>query len=173
MVWGAVGAAAVFAVHPLRVESVAWVTERRDVLSGLFFLLAVLSYLIAVERGAGGGLDSRWRGGSLGLFAAALLSKGSTMMLPAVLLLLDVYPLGRRARGLRALVRREDRVLRAGRRGGGGRAGGVEAGRDGDGVRGLRLRSARSDDAVQPDVLPVEIPVAGGPVADVRVAGAG
>ena len=104
VVWGAVGAAAVFAVHPLRVESVAWVTERRDVLSGLFFLLAVLSYLIAVERGAGGGLDSRWRGGSLGLFAAALLSKGSTMMLPAVLLLLDVYPLGRRARGLRALV---------------------------------------------------------------------
>ena len=104
VVWGAVGAAAVFAVHPLRVESVAWVTERRDVLSGLFFLLAVLSYLIAVERGAGGGLDSRWRGGSLGLFAAALLSKGSTMMLPAVLLLLDVYPLGRRGRGLRALV---------------------------------------------------------------------
>jgi tetratricopeptide (TPR) repeat protein len=103
--WGAVTAAAVFAVHPLRVESVAWVTERRDVLSGFFFLLAVLGYLKAVERGERGRLDGRWRGISMGLFGAALLSKASTMMLPAVLLLLDVYPLGRRAQGLWALVR--------------------------------------------------------------------
>jgi hypothetical protein len=103
--WGAAAAAAVFAVHPLRVESVAWVTERRDVLSGLFFLLAVLGYLKAVERGAGGRLDSRWRVASLGLFAAALLSKASTMMLPAALLVLDVYPLRRRGVGLAGLLR--------------------------------------------------------------------
>jgi hypothetical protein len=103
--WGAAAAAAVFAVHPLRVESVAWVTERRDVLSGLFFLLAALGYLKAVERGVGGRLDSRWRAVSLGLFAAALSSKASTLMLPAALLVLDVYPLRRRGVGCTVLLR--------------------------------------------------------------------
>src|SRR2546425_181409 len=48
----AAAAALLFAVHPLRVESVAWITERRDVLCGVFFLLAVLCYLRAVETGA-------------------------------------------------------------------------------------------------------------------------
>ena len=105
VVWGAAAAAAVFAVHPLRVESVAWVTERRDVLSGLFFLLAVLGYLKAVERGGAGRLDGRWRAMSVGCFAAALLSKASTMMLPAALLLLDVYPLRRLGVGWAALLR--------------------------------------------------------------------
>jgi tetratricopeptide (TPR) repeat protein len=103
--WGAAAAAAVFAIHPLRVESVAWVTERRDVLSGLFFLLAVLGYLKAVEQGADGRLAPRWRAVSLGLFAAALLSKASTMMLPAALLVLDVYPLRRRGVGVTVLLR--------------------------------------------------------------------
>lgn len=46
-------AALLFAIHPLRVESVAWVTERRDVLSGLFYLLTILMYLRACERGIG------------------------------------------------------------------------------------------------------------------------
>src|SRR5712691_6079330 len=101
--WGAVVAAAVFAVHPLRVESVAWATERRDVLSGLWFLLAVWGYLKAVEQGRQGRLDGRWRAMSLGLFAAALLSKASTMMLPAALLVLDVYPLRRQGVGWRRL----------------------------------------------------------------------
>jgi protein O-mannosyl-transferase len=103
--WGAAVAAAVFAVHPLRVESVAWATERRDVLSGLFFLLAVLGYLKAVEQGRAGRLRGRWRAVSLGLFAAALMSKASTMMLPAALLVLDVYPLRRQGVGWGALVR--------------------------------------------------------------------
>ena len=102
---GAAFAALLFAVHPLRVESVAWVTERRDVLSGLFFLLAVLAYLEAVERGRAVRLDGRWRAVSLGLFAAALLSKASTMMLPAALLVLDVYPLRRRGAGWALLLR--------------------------------------------------------------------
>jgi len=103
--WGAAAAAAVFAVHPLRVESVAWATERRDVLSGLWFLLAVWGYLKAVEQGRQGRLDGRWRAMSLGLFAAALLSKASTMMLPAALLVLDIYPLRRQGMGWAALVR--------------------------------------------------------------------
>jgi tetratricopeptide (TPR) repeat protein len=102
VVWGAVAAALVFAIHPLRAESVAWVTERRDVLSGFFFLTSVLAYLRAVEsrdRPATG-----WMAGSLALFAAGLLSKASIMALPAVLVLLDVYPLRRGAFAWRRLV---------------------------------------------------------------------
>jgi cytochrome c-type biogenesis protein CcmH/NrfG len=109
--WGAAAAAAVFAVHPLRVESVAWATERRDVLSGLLFLLAVLGYLKAVEQGQAGRLDGRWRAVSLGLFAAALMSKASTMMLPAALLVLDVYPLRRQGVSWAARVREKSGYL--------------------------------------------------------------
>ncbi|MBI3104645.1 MAG: hypothetical protein HYY95_03525 [Candidatus Rokubacteria bacterium] len=92
---GAVGAALLFAVHPLRVESVVWITERRDVVSGFFYMLTVLAYLRAVEgRLAGMRLGGRyWL--SLGCFAAAVLSKSMVVSLPVVLLILDVYPLGR------------------------------------------------------------------------------
>jgi len=72
-----------FAVHPLRVESVAWVFERKDVLSGLFYLAAVWAYL----RGR--------RALSLGLFCLSLLSKAIGVSLPIVLLLIDLYPLRR------------------------------------------------------------------------------
>jgi Flp pilus assembly protein TadD len=85
-------AALVFAIHPLRVESVAWVTERRDVLSGLFYLSAVLAYLRACDR------DERGRGwywGAVALFAGALLSKSMAVNLPVVLVIVDVYPLRR------------------------------------------------------------------------------
>ena len=102
VVWGAMVAALVFAIHPLRVESVAWITERRDVMSGFFFLTALLAYLRAIE-----GRDRpapRWMAGSLALFAAGLLSKASIMALPAVLVLLDVYPLRRGAFTWRHLV---------------------------------------------------------------------
>src|SRR6058998_1593140 len=84
--------ALVFAIHPLRVESVAWATERRDVLSGLFYLSAVLAYLRACdreERGRG------WYWGAVALFAGALLSKSMAVNLPVVLVILDVYPLRR------------------------------------------------------------------------------
>lgn len=101
---GAATAALVFAVHPLRVESVAWVTERRDVLSGLFFVSAILAYLKAV--GGGGQVRRGWYCGTVGLFGAALLSKASTVPLPAVLLLLDVYPLRRLGGASGWLVRR-------------------------------------------------------------------
>ncbi len=103
VVWGAALAALVFGAHPLRPESVAWVTERRDVLCGLFYLLAVLAYLRGAA--AGDGLGGRWRTLSLLAFVAALLSKAMAMTLPATLLLLDWYPLGRGRLGWRRLVR--------------------------------------------------------------------
>ena len=85
-------AALVFAIHPLRVESVAWVTERRDVLSGLFYLSAILIYLRTCERGERG---RGWYWAAVGSFACALLSKSMVVNLPIVLLILDVYPLRR------------------------------------------------------------------------------
>jgi Tfp pilus assembly protein PilF len=99
---GAAFAALIFAVHPLRVESVAWITERRDVLSGLFFLLSIHFYLRAAE--GGGLIGRRWRTASLLAFAAAFLSKSIVMTLPGVLLLLDLYPLRRTRLGWRALL---------------------------------------------------------------------
>src|SRR5437870_11997813 len=85
-------AALVFAIHPLRVESVAWATERRDVLSGLFYLSAVLAYLRACDRAERGG---GWEWCAVALFAGALLSKSMAVNLPVVLMILDVYPLRR------------------------------------------------------------------------------
>ncbi|HEU4440202.1 MAG TPA: tetratricopeptide repeat protein [Methylomirabilota bacterium] len=90
---GALAAALFFSIHPLRVESVAWATERRDVLSGLWFLLAVLTYLVAVDRS--GVRRRRWLAGSVACYALALMSKAIVMTLPAVLLILDIYPLRR------------------------------------------------------------------------------
>jgi Flp pilus assembly protein TadD len=98
---GAAVAALVFGVHPLRVESVAWVTERRDVLCGWFYLLSVLAYVRAVGGPAG---RTPWLALSVAAFAAALLSKGIAMTLPASLLLLDVYPLRRVSLGWRVLL---------------------------------------------------------------------
>src|SRR5438309_2028693 len=85
-------AALVFAIHPLRVESVAWATERRDVLSGLFYLVAILVYLRACKQGARG---RGWYWLSVAAFVGALLSKSMVVNLPVVLLILDVYPLRR------------------------------------------------------------------------------
>ena len=90
---GGVAATLFFALHPLRAESVAWATERRDVLSGLFFLLTVLMYLTAAD---GEGARRRWLlSGSVACYVLALLSKSIVMTLPLVLVLLDIYPLGR------------------------------------------------------------------------------
>jgi tetratricopeptide (TPR) repeat protein len=85
-------AALLFALHPLRVESVAWATERRDVLSGLFYLLTLLVYLRACERQERG---RWWYAGSVALFICALLSKSMAVSLPVMLLILDIYPLRR------------------------------------------------------------------------------
>lgn len=90
---GAAVAALYFAVHPLRVESVAWITERRDLTSGLFFLLTILAYLKAHERPPG--VRAGWRWISLAAAALALASKSIVMGLPLALLILDIYPLRR------------------------------------------------------------------------------
>jgi len=84
-------AAAIFAIHPLRAESVAWITERKDVLSGLFLATTLLAYAWYVERPA-----SRWRYAVLLVnFAAGLLSKSMLVTLPVALLILDWWPLRR------------------------------------------------------------------------------
>ena len=85
-------AALLFAVHPLRVESVAWVTERRDVLSLLFYLASVITYLRAAAS-VGAARKAYWL--SVALFACALLSKATAMTLPAALFILEMYPLRR------------------------------------------------------------------------------
>jgi tetratricopeptide (TPR) repeat protein len=82
--------AAVFALHPLRVESVAWASERKDVLSGLFWMLGLLAYLRYLRRpGAARYLVL------VAVFALGLLSKPTVVTFPFVLLLLDVWPFGR------------------------------------------------------------------------------
>ena len=88
-------AAFFFAIHPLRVESVAWATERRDVLSGLFFLATLIYYLRAATLSDGAPQRRRWLGASLACYALALLSKAIVISLPVVLVILDIYPLRR------------------------------------------------------------------------------
>ena len=90
----AAAAALVFAIHPLRVESVAWVTERRDVLSGFFLLLTVLTYLRMVDARPARAWRA-WFAVAFGCYVLSLLSKAWGMTLPAVLLVLDAYPLRR------------------------------------------------------------------------------
>jgi protein O-mannosyl-transferase len=87
--------ALLFAIHPLRVESVAWATERRDVLSGFFLLLTVLCYLKAVSAEMNHKGGRPWMIMSAALYVPSLLAKAAGMTLPLVLLLLDVYPLRR------------------------------------------------------------------------------
>ncbi|HEY7317564.1 MAG TPA: tetratricopeptide repeat protein [Candidatus Binatia bacterium] len=88
--------ALVFAVHPLRVEPVAWVSARNDVLAGFFLLLTVIFYLEYARRKVNGeGSSGYWYAAAIGAYACSLLSKASGITLPVVLLVLDVYPLGR------------------------------------------------------------------------------
>ena len=89
-VWRSAFVTAVFAIHPLRVESVAWIAERKDVLSGVFFMLTLLAYLYYVRV-------PRIRGYLLVvfLFTCGLMSKPMLVTLPFVLLLLDYWPLDR------------------------------------------------------------------------------
>jgi tetratricopeptide (TPR) repeat protein len=97
--WPAAAAALLHAVHPLRVESVAWITERRDVLCGFFALICVLAYLKHAETA-----ERRWLLLSVLAFAASLLSKALSITLPALLLILDVYPLRRFREGQRRRI---------------------------------------------------------------------
>ncbi len=99
--WPAAVGALFYAVHPLRVESVAWVTERRDVVCGFFTLLTLLAWLKRIEEERRGRPAGKWLALSVIAFAAALMSKAIAILIPAVLLILDVYPLRRFAAGER------------------------------------------------------------------------
>jgi hypothetical protein len=89
-VWPSVAVALVFGLHPLRVESVVWIAERKDVLSVFFLMLSLLAYE-RYSRSPGG-----WWYVFVGLWMlASLLSKATLVTLPVLLLLLDVWPLER------------------------------------------------------------------------------
>jgi tetratricopeptide (TPR) repeat protein len=98
--WRSAFVAALFAVHPLRVESVAWITERKDVLSGLFGILTLGAY----ARYARSPDRARYAMVVL-MLALGLMAKPMLLTIPFVLLLLDYWPLGRAGASLRARVR--------------------------------------------------------------------
>jgi tetratricopeptide (TPR) repeat protein len=100
--WRSAAVSALFGVHPLRVESVAWVTERKDVLSGFFFMLTLLAYTLYVRNCASSEVKRRvvtssrmclWASGVF--LALGLMSKSMLVTVPFVLLLLDFWPFGR------------------------------------------------------------------------------
>lgn len=97
--WQSAFVAALFAVHPLHVESVAWAAERKDVLCTLFWMLCTMAYILYVEQ------PNRRRYLLVaGVFALGLMTKPMAVTLPFVLLLLDIWPLGRLHRGFGRLV---------------------------------------------------------------------
>jgi tetratricopeptide (TPR) repeat protein len=107
-VWRSAAVAALFAVHPLHVESVAWIAERKDVLSTFFWMLTLLGYVrYAKHRSVGRYLLVML------FFALGLMAKPMLVTLPFVLLLLDLWPLGR------LFDRPADGMGQSGRRGGG------------------------------------------------------
>jgi len=89
-IWSSAFVAAIFAVHPLRVESVAWIAERKDVLSGVFFMLTLIAYVRYTRKPT----PARYVTMSI-LFACGLMSKPMLVTLPIILLLLDYWPLKR------------------------------------------------------------------------------
>ena len=91
--WASAVVAAWFAVHPMHVESVAWITERKDLLSTLFWLLAIWFYVQWTDQGEQ--KSTVLYSASLGMFVLGLMSKPMIITLPFVLLLCDIWPLGR------------------------------------------------------------------------------
>src|SRR6266404_5310955 len=89
-VWESAFVAAIFAIHPMRVESVAWIAERKDVLSGVFFMLTLGAYLRYVRA------PGFFRYLTMSIFlVCGLMSKATFVTVPLVLLLLDYWPLQR------------------------------------------------------------------------------
>jgi tetratricopeptide (TPR) repeat protein len=97
--WGSASVAALFAVHPLHVESVAWVAERKDLLSTLFLLLALYAWIDRLQRPG-----VRRAATVVLLYALALLAKPMPVTFPFLLLLLDWWPLGRFVPGRRTAM---------------------------------------------------------------------
>lgn len=101
--WPCAFVATLFALHPLHVESVAWISERKDVLSGFFFMLTLWAYVryTEVPKAQSSAVWNlkfealRWFGVALVLFALGLMSKPMLVTLPCVLVLLDWWPLQR------------------------------------------------------------------------------
>jgi tetratricopeptide (TPR) repeat protein len=89
-VWRSAFVAGLFALHPLHVESVAWITERKDVLSGLFWMLTMWAYAWYARRGTAAAYLTAFV-----LFVLGLMAKPMLVTLPFVLLILDYWPLGR------------------------------------------------------------------------------
>ena len=88
----ALAVCALFALHPLRVESVAWIAERKDVLSTFFGLFAMLAYCQALRSSQ----RWRWLTASVACFACSLLAKPMFVTLPCLLLVLDIWPFQRK-----------------------------------------------------------------------------
>ena len=89
-IWKSAFVAGLFALHPLHVESVAWIAERKDVLSGFFWMLTLYLYVYYTEKP----LTRRYLPVLLS-FACALMSKPMVVTLPVIMILLDYWPLGR------------------------------------------------------------------------------
>jgi tetratricopeptide (TPR) repeat protein len=139
--WRSAAVAALFALHPLHVESVAWISERKDVLSAFFFMLTLMAYVKYAE-GVGRGQKAEGRSQELGTggqesasgntqpatrntqrasifyllslccFALGLMSKPMLVTLPFVLLLLDYWPLGRLQWSSQFVIRHSSSVIR-------------------------------------------------------------
>ena len=105
-VWRSALVAALFALHPLNVESVAWVAERKNVLSTLFWLLTMAAYVGYVRKPV-------WQRyvGMMGIFVLGLMAKPMLVTLPCVLLLLDYWPLGRLGKEWREFRMRLPRLV--------------------------------------------------------------
>lgn len=88
-------AALIFAIHPLRVEPVAWVSARGDIVSGLFLLWSLLFYLRAAELPEADRQRRVWIAASVIVYAVSLLAQPVGLTLPVILLVIDVYPLKR------------------------------------------------------------------------------
>ena len=94
--WRSAAVALLFGLHPLRVESVAWIAERKDVLSTFFWILTLLMYGLYVQAKQNANRRSRtFYGFALLFFVCGLMSKAMVVTLPCVLLLLDFWPLER------------------------------------------------------------------------------
>lgn len=100
-------AALLFIVHPVQVETVAWISQRKNLLSMLFFLLAMICYLLKEKGG------KRWYFLSLGSFLLALLAKSVAVILPVTLLLLDITLLGKKLNS-RVILEKIPYILLAG-----------------------------------------------------------